>query len=314
MNYSFLRLHKALFFYLVITITFIVSGAFYIGVLKQEYEFDWFDAIGEGGITLMILIWIFFTLVSRPAGRVTNLLFIGLTLTHISMLLDFLDEFLRYPQDWAWLSTIESLPAPLGMIIMTFALYHWHQEQNSINNQLRRTERFYREHSLTDFITGLYSADYMKKQIQLEVNHTKDQNASFALVMLDICQFSQFNDHYGYKNGDNLLREVAQLITMNIRDGDLACRYASDRFIVLMPNTHQSTADEIAQQIKQLIEHLAYKLDSSSQAIYSQVNTCSHQYRGWNNFEEILTDINQHLLLAKSVSRKIYSDSGKVSA
>jgi diguanylate cyclase (GGDEF)-like protein len=312
MNYTFLRLHKALFFYLIVTITFIVNGAFSIGTLKREFEFDWFDAMGEGGITLMTLIWIFFTLVSRPAGRVTNLLFIGLTLTHVSMLLDFLDEFVRYPQDWAWLTTIESLPAPVGMVIMTFALYHWHQEQNSINNQLRRTERFYREHSLTDFITGLYSADYMKNQITLEINHNKAQNSSFALVMLDIRKFSQFNEHYGYKNGDDLLREVALLITMNIRDGDLACRYASDRFIVLMPNTHQSTADEIAQQIKQSIEHLAYKLDSTSQAIYSQVNTCSHQYRGWDNFEEILADINQHLLLAKSVSRQ--SDSKRLSA
>jgi GGDEF domain-containing protein len=258
MNFTFLRLHKALFFYLLVIITFICSSAFSLGVLKPEAELDWLDATGEGGITLMTLIWIFFTLVSRPAGRVTNLLFIGLTFTHISMLLDFLDEFLRYPEQWAWLTTIESLPAPIGMVIMTFALYHWHQEQNIINNQLRRTERFYREHSLTDFTTGLYSADYMKNQIVLELNHAKAQQSSFSLAMFDIRHFSQFNHHYGFEHGDTLLREIAQLIKMNIRDGDLACRYASDRFIVLMPNTDNKTAQEISTQTKKSIEHLAF--------------------------------------------------------
>lgn len=300
MNFIFLQLHRALFAYLVATISIVVIGTLSIGTLKPENEFDWLDAIGEGGITLMTLIWIFFTLVSRPSGRVTNLLFIGLTLTHISMLLDFLDEFLTYPQDWTWLTTVESLPAPFGMIMMTIALYHWHQEQNTINIQLRRTERFYREHSLIDFITGLYSADYLKNQINLEINTAKSHGASFSLMMFDIQHFSQFNQHYGYENGDILLREVAQLITMNIRDNDLACRYASDRFIVLMPNTQKEVAEEIAKQTKKSIEHLAYKLDNTSQAIYPKINVCSHQYCGWHSFEEVLADINQHLSLAKS--------------
>lgn len=280
-------------------ITLVVVGVFSVGTSKNVMELDLLDAIGEGGITLMTFIWLCFTLLSRPAGRVTNLLFVGLTLTHLSMLLDFLDEFVRYPQEWAWLNTIESLPAPLGMIIMTVALYHWHQEQNAINHQLRRTERFYREHSLTDFITGLYSADYMKNQIKLEVNNAKDQRAFFTLVMLDIRQFSQFNFQYGSEQGDSLLREVAQLIIMNIRHTDLACRYASDRFIVLMPHTDKKTAEEIAYQIKLSVEHLAFKLGNSSKAVYPKVITCSHQYRGWNNYEDILNDINQHLSTAK---------------
>lgn len=299
MNFTYLSLHRHLFVYLFISLAIVCSGAFFIGELKPNAELDWLDAAGEGGITLMTLIWIFFTLVSRPAGRVTNLLFIGLLFTHISMLLDFLDEFLRYPEHHEWLTTIESLPAPIGMIMMSIALFHWHQEQAAINNQLRRTERFYREHSLTDFTTGLYSADYMKNQIRLEINHAKNQQSSFSLMMFDIRQFAQFNQHYGYKHGDTLLREVAHIIQMNIRDDDLACRYASDRFIVLMPNTSQKTAVEIAQQTKQAIEHLAYKHDNTSQAVYLDVTSCSNQYRGWHSYDEVLQDINTQLSDAK---------------
>ncbi len=299
MNFSFLQLHRHLFVILAISIIAVMTTAFSLGAVKPYAELDFFDAAGEGGITLMTLIWIFFTLASRPSGRVTKLLFIGLTFMHISMLLDFLDEFIRYPDGHAWLTTIESLPAPIGMVIMSWALYQWHQEQNAINKQLRRSERFYREHSLIDFTTSLYSAEYMKNQIKNELITSKAQHSSFSLFMLDIRQFSYFNLHYGYEHGDSLLREVAQLIQMNIRDGDLACRYASDRFIVLMPNTDKKTAQEIAQQTKQAIEHLAYKSGNSSQAIYPNIIICSHQYRGWHSYQEVLADINQHLFAAK---------------
>ena len=304
MNFTFLSFHRALFVYLVLSITLVISGLFYAGQFKAFYEIDAFDALGEGGITLMTLIWIFFILVSRPAGRVTNLLFIGLLFTHVSMLMDFLDEFLFYPEQFAWLSGIESLPAPFGMIIMSIALYHWHQEQTAINNQLRRTERFYREHSLTDFVTGLYSADYMKNHIKHEILSAQKHNTSFALVMFDIRHFSQINQQFGFAHGDTLLREVAQIILMNMRDGDLACRYAGDRFIALMPHTDEKTACEIATQIKNAIKHFAYKYDNTSDAIYPDVITCSHQYRGWHSYEEVLQDINNHLSDAKALSRE----------
>ncbi|MFT5760182.1 MAG: diguanylate cyclase (GGDEF)-like protein [Alteromonadaceae bacterium] len=299
MNFTYLALHKHLFFYLGITICAVLALTFTQGELKPTAEIDWLDALGEGGISVITLIWIFFTLASRPAGSVTNLLFWGLVIMHVSMLLDFLDEFIHYENGAVWITTVESLPAPIGMILMTFALYRWHQEQNCINNQLRRTERFYREHNLTDFTTGLNGADYIKNQITLEINHAKNKQQLFSLLMLDIRQFSQFNQSFGSMHGDSLLREVGQIIQMNIRDGDIACRYASDRFVVLFPNTAHNTAEEITTQIQSAIEHLAYKSGQSSQAIYPQVTPCCRQYQQATNYNEVLADISTHLALAK---------------
>jgi len=299
MSLAYLNLHRHLVLILIFSIAFVVTIAFSQGDIKPWQNIDLIDATGEGGITFVLLMWIVFSLMSRPSGKVTTLLFFGLTLTHLSMLLDFLDEFVNYPASSAWLSTIESLPAPIGMLITSFALYYWFQEQMSINNQLRRTERFYREHSLIDFITGLYSAEYMKQQLKNELNTAKSHRASFSLMMIDIQNFSQFNRDYGYHHGDTLLREVAQLIRMNIREDDLACRYASDRFIVLMPNTQLATGQIIGEQIEQAIAHLAYKFGQSSEAIYTSVTICVKQYRGWHNYRDILTDMNAQLSLSK---------------
>ena len=142
----------------------------------------------------------------------------------------------------------------------------------------------------------------MKNQIRWEINNVRSQGTFFSLMMFDIEKFSNFNCRYGYEHGNTLLREVAQLITMNVRDVDLICRYASDRFIVLMPNTDKQTADEIAKQTKKSIEHLAYKSDNTSRAFYPSIITCNHQYRTWHSYEEVLIDINQHLSSAKQPS------------
>jgi len=299
MNLTYLTLHKHLFFYLGVTITTVLALTFTQGQLKPTIEMDWIDAVGEGGISLITLIWIFFTLASRPAGNVTNLLFLGLVFMHVSMLLDFLDEFIFYENNATWITTVESLPAPIGMILMTFALYRWHQEQNCINNQLRRTERFYREHNLTDFTTGLYGADYIKRQITFELELTTKKQQTFSLLMLDIQQFSYFNQRFGSTHGDSLLREIGQIIQMNSRDGDIACRYASDRFVVLFPNTEHRTAEEISLQIQNAIEHLAYKSGQTSQATYSKVTLCCRQYQQAISYDEVLADISTHLALIK---------------
>jgi len=299
MNLTLFRLHHHLFLILLLVITTVLTITIQLGQLKAFENIGFFDAFGEGGITLMTLVWIFFTLISRPSGKVTNLLFTGLTLTHISMLLDFLDEFLIYSKDNAWLSTIESLPAPIGMIIMSLALYLWHQEQMTINAQLRNTERYYRDHSLTDYVTGLYSAKYMKTQLQREITSVKNHAQSFSMMLVDIRQFDKFNRQYGDHQGDLLLREIAQVILMNLRDEDLACRYASDRFIVLMPNTSSDTAKEMAFHIELSIANLGFKVGRSTKAKYQNVTCCVMECNGEDNYLNTLEKLNERMQTIK---------------
>jgi len=299
MNLSFLKFHRHLFFILLVVITTIVGFTAHIGELKPIVDLDLFDAAGEGGITLMTLVWIFFILISRPAGKVTTLLFMGLTLTHVSMLLDFIDEFYVYPDNNTWITTIESLPAPVGMVIMSFALYLWHQEQMTINTQLRNTERYYRDHSLTDYITGLYSAKYMKDQLQREISNAAIHQESFSVMLIDIRKFDRFNREYGDQQGDILLRETAQVILMNLRDEDLACRYASDRFIILMPNTSIQNSETLSAQIEHSIANLAFKVGKSTSAKYQHVASCVMQFDGNDDYLTILEKLNDRMLATK---------------
>ena len=95
MDLKLLKLHSRLFLLVICLITAFLVIAGMNSVPKAQHDIEWMDVSGEGGITLITLIWIFFMLISRPAGKVTNLLVGGLTLVHISLLADLMDEFLK---------------------------------------------------------------------------------------------------------------------------------------------------------------------------------------------------------------------------
>ncbi|WAJ71849.1 GGDEF domain-containing protein [Catenovulum adriaticum] len=267
MDFLLLKRHLRLITLLLIGFVTLLAIVLSHASLKAIEPTDWLDVLGEGGIVVMTLVWIFFLLASRPPGSVTYLLTLGLSCFFSSGLLDLLDEFVTYPNEQSWLYWIESLPATIGMILMTWGLYQWHQEQLKLHKQLSRREAFYREHSQIDYLTQLYSADYMRAHLA----RLNQQATPYVLVMLDINNFAAFNRQYTIQDGDRLLREIADLIVMNLRQADLACRYAGDRFIIVMHHTDRAEADLLVEQIKNAVNHLAFKPLQTGKAVYHQV-------------------------------------------
>ena len=96
MSNSFFKLHT----HLLILLGVFIGSAFcmvnILGTMKPYSEIDWVDCFGEGGIVVMTLIWLLATLITRPKGKVTTVLFLGLSALHISLLLDFLETLAPY--------------------------------------------------------------------------------------------------------------------------------------------------------------------------------------------------------------------------
>lgn len=241
----------------------------YFGHLKPLAQIEWLDILGEGSVGLLTLCWITAVLISRPPGKVTALLVSGLSLFSFSTLLDVLDEVTFYLHADTWLSVIESIPAAVGMIVMSYALYLWHQEQLALNRQLQRRELSYRSHQQIDSITQLYRADYWRSRAM----ELQEQGAASVVVILDINDFSRSNLRYGHSEGDRFLREISQLIVMNLRTVDLACRYAGDRFVILMPDLSFQDARELTVQLERSIENVAFKSGDQTTAIFHSVRS-----------------------------------------
>ncbi|MDP5141803.1 GGDEF domain-containing protein [Rheinheimera baltica] len=221
------------------------------GELKQSQAFDWIDVLGEGTTFLVACLWLGLIISSRPAGRVTEWLYYGSLLLMFSYFLDLLDEFIRYPDALRLMSWLESLPAPVGMLVLTIGLVGWHREQRAIDRQLRGRELFLRDHELIDPLTQLYGTEYLYAVLQREITLHRSMQKPLSLLLLDVDNFADFNRQYGIAAGDNYLVQLSELLSNQLRYSDVVCRYNGDRFVALLPNTAQLQANIIAQHLQQ---------------------------------------------------------------
>ena len=245
------------------------------GDLKPMSDWVWLDILGEGGSALLCLVWLGLVLKSRPAGRVTNFLAIGLGMVFLSWWVDALDEFILLPDAISWDHWLESAPMPLGLVLLTLGIYHWHREQLAISAQMEKRERLFREHLLFDKLTPLNTADYLRRQLQQSLVEARTEQQPLSLVILDLDDFSQINRLHGHAEGDRVLQALTQLLLLNLRHRDLLCRLAGDRFVVLLPNTGAREAQLLAEELRLAVAHLAYKARAHGERLQLQASTAA---------------------------------------
>ncbi|CAI8825016.1 GGDEF domain-containing protein [Pseudomonas sp. IT-P100] len=243
------------------------------GELKSISEWVWLDIVGEGGSALLALVWLGLVLKSRPAGRVTNYLALGLSGIFFSWWIDSLDEFIRLPDSITWDHWLESGPMPVGMILLTLGIYHWHREQLAISAQMEKREKLFREHRLFDKLTPLGGADYLKRQLIESLEESQRQQQPLSLLALDVDNFTAINQTFGHAEGDAVLQALSHLLLLNLRRQDLLCRLAGDRFVVLLPNTGESQARLLALELEQAVQGLAHKTRQHGERVQLSAST-----------------------------------------
>lgn len=216
---------------------------------------DWqiVDIVGEGGVAVLAGFWAALVARSRPGGRVTLLLTGGLSAIMLGSWLDCLDEFFQVAHGVWWDNILESGLSISGMLVLTLGLLDWRQEQFRISEHFERRERLFRDHRVLDRTTQLANAEYLRRQLRMEHHRAPDQPC--ALIMLDIDHFHLVNREHGIREGDRVLQSISQLLLLHLRQGDLLCRYAGDRFALLLPGTSETAAREIAQHLSFVVLH-----------------------------------------------------------
>lgn len=226
------------------------------GQVKPMPEWNWMDIVGEGGTAMMAAVWTVLIVGSRPSGRVTALLACGLGAIMLGAWVDCLDEFFAIPHTQYWDNWLESVLTPGGMLTLTIGLYFWRQEQWSLNEHMRKRERLFREHRSFDRITQLADAGYLRRQLRLE--RARYPRGECALILLDIDDFHRIGRDHGASEGDRVLQAISHLLLLNLRHDDLLCRYAGDRFAVLLPATAATPAGVLARDLQAAIAGLRH--------------------------------------------------------
>lgn len=104
--------------------------------------------------------------------------------------------------------------------------------------------------STCDGLTGLYNRRHFDENLKHEGSRALRQNYSLHLLFIDLDGLKAFNDEYGHQQGDNLLRQLAKIILVNVRkDVDSAYRYGGDEFAVVLPHAKRQQALMVADRL-----------------------------------------------------------------
>ncbi len=109
-----------------------------------------------------------------------------------------------------------------------------------------------------DALTGLKNRRSFEERLQEEVARARRSKESFALLLLDIDHFKNFNDSFGHPRGDDVLKSVARLLSRGVRDADLIARYGGEEFAIILPDTDRDAAKLMGERLRVAIEENAW--------------------------------------------------------
>jgi diguanylate cyclase (GGDEF)-like protein len=116
--------------------------------------------------------------------------------------------------------------------------------------------------SRVDSLTGLANKKTLHNALTERVMLRKYYHLS--LVFFDIDHFKIVNDTYGHQTGDEVLMALGKIIADTKRDYDIAGRYGGEEFLLLLPETNQKQALEVAKKIKSIITAMEIKTEKGT--------------------------------------------------
>jgi diguanylate cyclase (GGDEF)-like protein len=121
----------------------------------------------------------------------------------------------------------------------------------SIENSRLYTEA--EEKARIDELTNLLNRRSLNELMTTEINRHSRYGGVFSLIILDLDNFKAFNDNYGHMAGDKLLKEIGSVLKSTIRSTDQAFRYGGDEFAILLPNTPNDAATQVADRVRRRV-------------------------------------------------------------
>jgi diguanylate cyclase (GGDEF)-like protein/putative nucleotidyltransferase with HDIG domain len=125
---------------------------------------------------------------------------------------------------------------------------------SAMQNTLRVERQ--REMAYTDPATGLLNSRGLVRNIDRLLFARGGQRTEFTVIMLDLDRFKEVNDTLGHLKGDEVLKAVADALLDLLRPTDLACRYAGDEFVLVLPGTGAADAATVARRVKRAVERV----------------------------------------------------------
>ena len=128
---------------------------------------------------------------------------------------------------------------------------------NASANQVQRLRQSLAEvkqDATTDTLTGLINRRGFDARLRRAMARHKADSTPVCLLIADVDRFKTFNDTYGHKTGDLVLRLVGRLLADNVKGKDTAARFGGEEFALILTGADEQAGGKVAEQIRAALD------------------------------------------------------------
>ncbi|TRY32902.1 GGDEF domain-containing protein [Aliiglaciecola sp. M165] len=160
-----------------------------------------------------------------------------------------------------------SFTTTLACIIIANVTEHMRIRQFEVLTELNANNRQLRLLSQQDHLTQLLNRRAVDQALERELARSERFNHQLSLLIIDVDDFKYLNDAFGHVFGDRILVDIAECIKLHVRDVDYVGRIGGDEFIVILVETNQENAIQIADRMRGEVLQLQQKHQNSKISI-----------------------------------------------
>ena len=150
-----------------------------------------------------------------------------------------------------------------------------------------------------DPLTGLLNRGVMERVLEREFQRSKRYHIDLTVLFLDLDDFKSINDMFGHDNGDMALCHTANCLNSLKRDSDIVARFAGDEFVVILPSTNKSQAQNYVNRVKQKLASEPLAADNTTFHVKLSHGLSSVFEKGMDSSAILLKTADKRLYQAK---------------
>lgn len=154
-----------------------------------------------------------------------------------------------------------------------------------------------------DPLTGVFNRRSFEELARKTCAQHARLQRPLALLVMDLDHFKRINDTYGHSRGDMALKALAELVTEHVRAADIFGRFGGEEFCLLLPDTADDGAREVAGKLCQRINTILLDPHDAGSALSASIGVASLVPRSATDWQSLFELADSRLYRAKSAGR-----------
>ena len=169
--------------------------------------------------------------------------------------------------------------------------------------ELSRRSKELEAQSRTDDLTGQYNRRHILVELEREVERAVRYGRHLSGMMIDIDDFKSVNDQYGHLAGDQVLKDLVDIIEKSLRKIDILGRYGGDEFLVILPESTPDVACLVAERIRQNVAEHDFRIHEATLRLTVSIGLISFEDVQEINQTTFIEQIDQAMFQAKHLGK-----------